>query len=528
MKRLRDRFELLVPLGSGGFGTVWEGFDMLLERPVAIKRIELSTKRTDSKELALREARATARLNHPGIVSLYEVVHEDGTLYLVSELVHGQTLAQLLEEGLLSDRDVAVIGAALCEALAHAHRMGVVHRDVKPANVMVPREWCEHVSGWRAQPAKLMDFGIASVAEGNGGADILAGSWQYMAPEQARGDAVSPATDVYAFSAVMYECFVGQPPEATGADDKQRRRDSLAWRRPDLPPVLSEAIDRGLDPDPVFRPATEELVAVLHSVGPQLTDALDRPSWLRALSDRFASATRHESVQPAARIASATVFAALTLALSAAVGQPQTLLLVAIAAAVGLATPRFAPALFSLAATAALLSINLPGAAVLAASSGVLATLASARGAEAVARGALAAWWLLLLGAMSQSAVLLLPPAGIASQSEVLSDASAGFETLFALLAPVALATVGLWALAAFALRWVTGGPRRLGLLARASIWVSAFAALQLAIVLLLGAQLGTAALAITVVAITLALITGFTQWHSGRVIADTGNVFAR
>lgn len=138
--RLRDRFELLVPLGSGGFGTVWEGFDMLLERPVAIKEIPLTGHTAEGNSDtgdALREARATARLNHPAVVSLYEIVSETDRIYMISELVHGRPLNELIDEGEMSDNDIGRIGYGLCEALIHAHGQGVIHRDVKPANVIV-------------------------------------------------------------------------------------------------------------------------------------------------------------------------------------------------------------------------------------------------------------------------------------------------------------------------------------------------------------------------------------------------------
>ncbi|MBK5230564.1 MAG: serine/threonine protein kinase, partial [Thermoleophilia bacterium] len=206
--RLRDRFELLLPLGSGGFGTVWEGFDMLLERAVAVKELPVDGDAGD----ALREARATARLNHPAIVSLFEIVAEPDRIYMISELVHGDTLAELIDERLLSDQDTGRVGAALCEALAHAHAHGVVHRDVKPANVMVTDEWIDGVSGWRAQPAKLMDFGIASIVDSEGGRGPHAGSRGYVAPEQEAGEPASPASDVYSLALVLFECFAGVAP----------------------------------------------------------------------------------------------------------------------------------------------------------------------------------------------------------------------------------------------------------------------------------------------------------------------------
>src|SRR6201999_498226 len=122
-------------MGAGAFGTVWMARDERLERDVAVKLL--------AREMIVggrfeREARAAARLAHPGIVTLYEAAVDDEGAYLVSELVRGHTLDRLLEEGRLSDRDVVQTAIALCDALAHAHAHGVVHRDVKPSNVLVP------------------------------------------------------------------------------------------------------------------------------------------------------------------------------------------------------------------------------------------------------------------------------------------------------------------------------------------------------------------------------------------------------
>src|SRR3954454_2344778 len=131
-----DRYRLLRRLGAGGFGVVWLAHDERLDRAVAVKRI--ATHDAAAGTRAEREAKAAARLAHPGIVALYESGRDDGAVYLVSELVRGRTLGELMDDGALSDRDVLRVGVALCEALAHAHGRGVVHRDVKPGNVMVP------------------------------------------------------------------------------------------------------------------------------------------------------------------------------------------------------------------------------------------------------------------------------------------------------------------------------------------------------------------------------------------------------
>src|SRR3954449_11805008 len=150
------RYRLVRRLGSGGMGTVWLAHDERLDRPVAVQRVP--TADADQAERARREALAAARLSHPGIVALYESGADESACYLVSELVHGATLDVLEAEGALSDRDVVEIGVALCDALAHAHDRGVVHRDVKPGNVIVPESRRDGEA-----PAKLLDFGIARV-----------------------------------------------------------------------------------------------------------------------------------------------------------------------------------------------------------------------------------------------------------------------------------------------------------------------------------------------------------------------------
>ena len=172
-----DRYRLHRPLGSGGFATVWLARDERLERDVAVK--VLPRERIVGGRFE-REARAAARLAHPGVVTLYEASVDDDGAYLVSELVRGPTLDQLLESGRLSDQDVVMIGMALCDALMHAHAQGVVHRDIKPSNVLVPDR-----PSTPAGMAKLTDFGVARVIGGDSltrTGDVV-GTAAYMAPE---------------------------------------------------------------------------------------------------------------------------------------------------------------------------------------------------------------------------------------------------------------------------------------------------------------------------------------------------------
>ncbi|HLM25608.1 MAG TPA: serine/threonine-protein kinase [Thermoleophilaceae bacterium] len=267
------RYRLLRRLGAGGFGVVWLGRDEHLQREVAVKVLARDEEVESGR--ASREARAAARLNHPGIVALYELAEDDHDAYIVSELVPGRTMAELLSERALSDRDVARIGVALCEALAHAHARGVIHRDVKPGNVMVVDE---PAAG--AGFAKLADFGVAHMASGDPltrTGDVV-GTLAYMAPEQAEGARATPACDVYSLALSLYEGWTGDNPVRAGGPLATARRlgrplAPLGHHRPDLPVVLCEAIDDALDPDPEIRPEPGELAAELAQVEPQLSDA---------------------------------------------------------------------------------------------------------------------------------------------------------------------------------------------------------------------------------------------------------------
>src|SRR4051794_5125599 len=204
-----DRYRLERRIGAGGFGVVWLAFDEKLEREVAVKVVPREGDDPPENSRAEREARVAARLNHPGIVALYELGADDDAVYLVSELVPGRTLAELTRAGAVSDRDVARIGAALCDALAHAHQRKVIHRDVKPQNVLVVDE---PAAG--AGFAKLADFGVAHLSSGDPltrTGDVV-GTLAYMAPEQAEGERVTSAADVYSLALTLYEAWTGTNP----------------------------------------------------------------------------------------------------------------------------------------------------------------------------------------------------------------------------------------------------------------------------------------------------------------------------
>ncbi|HET8977828.1 MAG TPA: serine/threonine-protein kinase [Solirubrobacteraceae bacterium] len=265
-----DRYRLTRRLGTGAFGTVWMARDERLDRDVAVKI--LARERIVGGRFE-REARAAARLSHPAIVTLYEAAVDDEGAYLVSELVRGATLDALLAEGRLSDRDIVSVAIALCDALEHAHGQGVVHRDVKPSNILVP-----DAPASAAQVAKLTDFGVARVVGGDSltiTGDVI-GTLAYMAPEQAEGLETGPAADLYSLALVVYEALTGVNPLAAAATQRSRRLGAhlppLRRQRRDLPRALGLGIDLALRPRPRERGTVGELRDALRAVTDEVGD----------------------------------------------------------------------------------------------------------------------------------------------------------------------------------------------------------------------------------------------------------------
>jgi tRNA A-37 threonylcarbamoyl transferase component Bud32 len=272
-----DRYTLSKRVGSGAFGSVWMARDERLQRDVAVK---ILARELVSDGRFEREARAAARLSHPGIVTLYEAVVDDEGAYLVSELVDGATLDRLLADGSVSDRDILRIGLALCDALDHAHRQGVVHRDVKPSNVLVPAKRSDDRPPARGQAAKLTDFGVARVIDSESltlTGDVI-GTLNYMSPEQAAGVEASDAADLYSLAVVLYEALTGINPLRSGGHAPNARRarplmlPPLRRQRRDLPESLGDAIDRALRPQPTDRGTISDLRLGLERSLPQVGD----------------------------------------------------------------------------------------------------------------------------------------------------------------------------------------------------------------------------------------------------------------
>ncbi|HEX8100882.1 MAG TPA: protein kinase, partial [Actinomycetota bacterium] len=204
------RYELHDVLGRGGMGIVWRGQDRVLDRPVAVKEVFpppglFGDERAAVKARVLREARAAARLGHPGVVTVFDLVEEDDRIFIVMEFVPGPSLEELvIREGPLAPAVVADVGLQILDVLESAHASGIIHRDVKPGNILIVAEG----------RAKLGDFGIASIA-GDPKLTVtgmVLGSPSFMAPEQAKGEGVGPATDLWGLGASLYFATEGHPP----------------------------------------------------------------------------------------------------------------------------------------------------------------------------------------------------------------------------------------------------------------------------------------------------------------------------
>jgi eukaryotic-like serine/threonine-protein kinase len=481
-RRVLGRYRLVRRIGSGGFGVVWLAEDEHLQRTVAVKRIVMHDGAVAAR--AEREARAAARLSHPGIVALYESGRDDEAVYLVSELVRGRTLADLMEDGELSDRDVLRVGVALCDALAHAHGRGVIHRDVKPGNVMVPDAPHEG-----AGVAKLTDFGVARMI----GDDALTvtgdvvGTLAYMAPEQADGRAAGEEADLYALALVLYEALSGvNPVRGRGAASTARRLGarlpSLGRLRRDLPLELCQALDRAVLPRPETRGTIRELRDALADALPEADD--ERGTIAGSPLEGIARVAPRPRVRPRLRAAGALAAGALAagglawltprsgLEVSPAVGAAAAALAVLAMPRAGWIAMVVALAVWSAGATALVLGAGaLPTVILLRRSGGLwslpagapvlgVAGLAGAWPALAAqaprpwhraALGALGCWWLALTEMLSGDRLALGAPPGATFDA-------GGAAHLWPLVTSGVLGLAALWAAAAVVLPVVVRG----------------------------------------------------------------------
>ncbi|MFC5213536.1 serine/threonine-protein kinase [Streptomyces coerulescens] len=254
------RFELVERLGSGGMGTVWRARDTVLDREVALKAVRSDADTVGvMRERVMREARALARLSHPNVVTVHQIVDGEPHPWIVMELVPGVSLQQRLDEGPLTPAGAARLGRQVLAALRAAHAAGIQHRDVKPANILLRPDGS----------AVLTDFGIAALQGTTGltATGELVGSPEYMAPERIRGHGDDPAADLWSLGVVLYVCAEGISP--------LRRPTTLATlaavlddplpapsRSGPLTPVLEALLVR----DPAARPDAAQLDALLAQV----------------------------------------------------------------------------------------------------------------------------------------------------------------------------------------------------------------------------------------------------------------------
>jgi serine/threonine-protein kinase len=272
---IADRYELKEIVGTGGMSSVYCAFDTLLERHVALKILhEQFGADEDHVERFRREARAVAQLSHPNIVTVIDRGEENGRQFIVFELIEGENLKELVSRGgPLPVGRVLELGLEIGRALAFAHAQGLVHRDVKPQNVLLNDDGL----------AKVTDFGIVRSLDAVGQTETgtVLGSSHYIAPEQARGERVDAQTDVYSFGVVLYELLAGEVPFpgdsflSVAMKHVNEPAPSVLERRPDAPLRLATLVERCMAKLPPDRPASmDEVVSELQSVRSEL-DAKD-------------------------------------------------------------------------------------------------------------------------------------------------------------------------------------------------------------------------------------------------------------
>ncbi|MFJ2020045.1 serine/threonine-protein kinase [Streptomyces nodosus] len=266
------RYRLLAKLGHGGMGTVWRARDETVDREVAVKEPRVpdhlpEREQANAYERMRREARAAARLDHPAVVNVYDVAVVDGRPWIVMELVQGRSLGDVLREGTLGTREAARIGLQVLGALEAAHAAGILHRDVKPDNVLLGRY----------DRVVLTDFGIAQIEGETSLTDTggFVGSPEYVAPERVLGRRPGPASDLWSLGVVLYAATEGVSPfrRTNTPATLQSVLNSVPAAPASARGPLADAINRLLDKDPARRPAAAEVRRLLEEAAhpPQQT-----------------------------------------------------------------------------------------------------------------------------------------------------------------------------------------------------------------------------------------------------------------
>jgi serine/threonine protein kinase len=289
---LADRYRLERRLGSGGMGVVWLATDEVLHRRVAVKELHAvlgadPSAAEEARARAMREGRIAGRLNHPNAIAVHDVTEQDGLPVLVMEYLPSRSLADILnEQGTMAPEVVARIGAQAAAALAAAHEAGVVHRDIKPANVLIGEDGT----------VKITDFGISHAADDIAvtKTGVLSGTPAFLAPEIARGQAPTPASDVYSLGSTLYTAVEGEPPFGADAENSIALLHQVAAgtiRPPMSAGPLTAVLNRMLDADPARRPAPAQAREALQAAasGRPPADELTQP--MAAVPPETAAAT---------------------------------------------------------------------------------------------------------------------------------------------------------------------------------------------------------------------------------------------
>jgi serine/threonine protein kinase len=253
-----QRYEIIEEIGRGGMGLVYKARDRRLGRIIALKRMPENLRdHPGAVQLFLGEAQAAARMNHPNIVTLYDADQENGHFFITMELLEGLPLNTMLQKrGCFGPQDTARLGSQICAGLQFAHDQGIVHRDIKTANLFITRE----------PVLKIMDFGLAKILEAvrDKNATLIAGTPYYMAPEQAAGNVADGRTDLYALGVTLFELSTGRLPFFEGDVADQHRHAAppdATTLIADYPPALAQLIQRMMAKAPEDRPDNAAVVA---------------------------------------------------------------------------------------------------------------------------------------------------------------------------------------------------------------------------------------------------------------------------
>ncbi|HEY3648505.1 MAG TPA: protein kinase, partial [Streptosporangiaceae bacterium] len=296
---IAGRYRLQASIGRGAMGVVWRARDQLLDRDVAIKEVQIADTLTDAEratafQRTLREAKTAARLNHPAVVTVYDVAEDGGRPWIVMQLIHAQSLDQMLaDSGPLSPRRAAEMARLLLSALSVAHAAGVMHRDVKPSNVLIGSD----------DRAVLTDFGIATFADDPKltQTGMVMGSPGFTAPERIRGEDASPASDLWSLGATVYAAVEGHGPFEQRGGAITTMSAIINEDAPEAPtagalgPVIAALLRR----EPVDRPDASEAARMITSVLPLLADrAPGAPAGYEATALSASSPPAPGSVSP--------------------------------------------------------------------------------------------------------------------------------------------------------------------------------------------------------------------------------------